>query len=146
ARQLAESGQLQQAITVASQIRSGRVLYGDAQQEISRWRGRLEGQRQLQRAYEVAQTGTVSALIDAIRLAQQVPSNSPQRSEAVAAADGWSWDILTVAEAEAPFNSERAIEIATQVPERTAAYAAARLKVDEWRSQQPVIRPMENAL
>lgn len=146
AQQLADSGDLQQAISVASQIRSGRVLYADAQQDISRWRSRLEGQRQLQRAYEVAQLGTPNALVDAIRLAQQVPSGSPQRSEAVSAADGWSWDILSVAEAEAPFNSLRAIEVASQVPERTAAYAPARLKIEEWQARQPVSQPMENSL
>lgn len=139
AQQLADSGDLQQAIAVASQIRSGRALHTDAQQNISRWRNRLEGQQQLQRAYQTAQTGTTSALSDAIRMARQIPSGSPQRSEAEAAIDRWSWEILSVAEAEAPFNSGRAIEIASQVPERTAAYATAQLKIREWQALQPAM-------
>lgn len=142
AQQLAAAGDLQQAITVASQIRSGRVLYADAQQDISQWRSRLEGQRQLQRANQIAQLGTANALIEAIQVAQQVPSSSPQKSAADEAISRWSWDVLSVAEQEAPFNPERAIELAAQIPEGTAAYAPAQLQIQEWQAQSA---PMEDA-
>jgi len=42
ARQLADEGNLQGAINTASQIRSGRSLYGQAQRAIARWRSELE--------------------------------------------------------------------------------------------------------
>jgi len=135
AQQLANSGQLQEAITVASRISQNRVLYGDAQADIRRWREQLQGQESLQRAYLVAQRGNVEALEDAIRLAQAVPDDSPQKTEANQALTRWSWDLFRMAETEAPHNLQRAIEIAETVPAQTEAYAEAQLRLRQWRSQ-----------
>jgi len=43
------------------------------------------GQQQMEQAYQVAQQGTVSALVEAIGLAQQIPASSPQKAEATQA-------------------------------------------------------------
>jgi hypothetical protein len=134
ARQLAAQGRLAEAVAVASRIGSGRALHSDAQANIQTWRGQLQGQQLLQQAYQVAQSGTVGALVDAIRLAQQVPESSPQRAEATQALTRWSWDILRLAETEAVTNPRRAITLAEAVPAQTEAYAQAQLRLREWRA------------
>ena len=134
ARQLATQGRLNEAVAVASRIGSGRVLHDEAQSSIRGWRGQLVGQQQLQAAYQTAQAGTVSALAEAVRLAQQVPEGSPQRPEATQALTRWSWDILRLAETEASVNTTRAIAIAEAVPAQTEAYAQAQLRLREWRT------------
>jgi hypothetical protein len=135
AQQLASSGQLQEAITVASRINDGRVLYGDAQADIRRWREQLQGQQNLQRAYLLAQRGNVDALVSAIRLAQAIPDSSAEKTEANQALTRWSWDIFRMAETEAQYSLQRAIDIAEKVPAQTEAYAEAQLKLREWRSR-----------
>lgn len=134
ARQLAAQGRLAEAVAVASRIGSGRALSSEAQSSIQTWRGQMQGQQQLQAAYRAAQTGTVSALTEAVRLAQQVPEGSPQRTEATQALTRWSWDLLRLAETEAAFNPGRAIPIAEAVPAQTEAYAQAQLRLREWRA------------
>jgi hypothetical protein len=134
ARQLATQGRLNEAVAVASRISSGRALHDEAQTSVQGWRTQLAGQQQLQAAYQAAQTGTVSALAEAVRLAQQVPNNSPQHSEATQALTRWSWDILRLAETEAAVNTVRAIAIAEAVPTQTEAYAQAQLRLREWRA------------
>lgn len=144
AQQLASTGQLQQAITVASRIGRNRVLYDDAQADIRRWQDRLEGQQSLQRAYLIAQRGNVNSLVEAIQLAQGIPDSSAQKAEATQAATRWSWDLYRMAEAEAQYNLSRAIEIAERVPTQTEAYAEAQLKLREWRgrvNQAPIETP-----
>ncbi|MBE9137342.1 chromosome segregation ATPase [Nodosilinea sp. LEGE 07088] len=137
ARQLAAQGRLGEAVAVASRIGSGRALSGEAQTSIQGWRSQLQGQQQLQAAYQTAQVGTVSALAEAVRLAQQVPESSAQRAEATQALTRWSWDILRLAETESAVNLNRAIEIAEAVPAQTEAYAQAQLNLREWRSRMP---------
>ncbi len=134
ARQLAAQGRLSEAVTLASQIGSGRVLHSEAQTSIDTWRGQLQGQQLLGQAYQTAQVGTVSALAEAVRLAQQVPQSSPQHAEASQALTRWSWDILRLAETEAFSNPSRAIAIAEAVPAQTEAYAQAQLRLREWRA------------
>lgn len=134
ARQLAAQGRLAEAVAVASRIGLGRALHSDAQANIQTWRGQLQGQQLLQQAYQAAQLGTVGALVDAVRLAQQVPESSPQRAEATQALTRWSWDILRLAETEAVTNPRRAIALAEAVPAQTEAYAQAQLRLREWRA------------
>ncbi|MBD1874608.1 chromosome segregation ATPase [Nodosilinea sp. FACHB-131] len=134
ARQLAAQGRLAEAVAVASRIGSGRALHSDAQANIQTWRSQLQGQQLLQQAYQSAQLGTVGALVDAIRLAQQVPESSPQRAESTQALTRWSWDILRLAETEAVTNPSRAITLAEAVPAQTEAYAQAQLRLREWRA------------
>lgn len=136
ADQLAAVGRYQEAIDVASRIKSGRVLYDDAQGKIRRWRSQIQGQQTLQNAYQTAQQGTLGALTQAIDIARQVPEGSPQYAEAQAAVSRWSWDLFHLAETEAQYNLDRAIEVARQVPQRTEAYASAQLKIREWEALQ----------
>ncbi|MFH7244932.1 MAG: chromosome segregation ATPase [Spirulina sp.] len=133
AQQMATAGQYQDAIAVASRIGRGRALYDQAQGDIATWRRQVDGQQQIQRAYQLAQQGSVSALVDAIQAAQQVPEDSPQRPEAVRVLNRWSFDLLRLAESEARLNPARAAEIAAAIPPQTEAYAQAQLRLREWQ-------------
>jgi hypothetical protein len=133
AQQMASAGQFQDAIAMASRIGRGRALYDQAQDDIATWRRQVEGQQQIQRAYQLAQQGSVSALVDAIQAAQQVPEDSPQRPEALRVLNRWSFDLLRLAESEARLNPVRAAEIAAAIPPQTEAYAQAQLRLREWQ-------------
>jgi soluble cytochrome b562 len=134
AQQLAAAGRWQEAIAIASRIGQGRALYDQAQTNIATWQGQGQGQEQLQRAYQLAQRGTVSGLVEAIQVAQQVPSSSPQRTEAAQILNRWSFDLLRLAESEARTNLSRAIDIAAVIPPQTEAYAQAQLRLREWQA------------
>ncbi|NJL85497.1 MAG: hypothetical protein HC886_05235 [Leptolyngbyaceae cyanobacterium SM1_1_3] len=139
ARQLAQEGSYQEAIATASQIGSNRALYDEAQSDISSWQGRVQGRQKLQQAYRAAETGTPAALAAAIALASEVPADSATRSDADLIINQWSWQILSLATAQASSNLPSAVEMARQVPPRTEAYNAAQLKIQEWQQQQPVL-------
>ncbi|MGD1906104.1 MAG: hypothetical protein ACFB0C_08940 [Leptolyngbyaceae cyanobacterium] len=136
ARQLANSGNIAAAIATARQIPAGQALHSDAQNLIAGWEGQVrqtQSRQGLQQAYDLAQTGTAAALNQAIALALDVPESSDRWSEAQSAANQWSWEILAQAEAEANRDRSLAIQLAQQVPARTEAYAAAQLRIQEWR-------------
>lgn len=139
ARQLANAGDWRGAISTAQQITEGRALRSDAQAEVTTWRNRLEGQIPLQDAYAIASSGTISGLVAAIQLADEVPSSNSSRSEADQMINTWSYQLLNAAEQQAVVDLENAIAIAQNVPPRTEAYAAAQLRIQSWRQQlQPV--------
>lgn len=137
ARQLAAAGNLTQAIAVANQIPQGQALYSDAQGLVTTWRGETTGQDQLNRAYQVAEGGTVNALVQAIELAQGVPERSSRWQEAQNMVNQWSWTLLSTAEAEMSRDISRAIQVARQVPPRSEAYANAQLRIQEWSALLP---------
>jgi soluble cytochrome b562/nitrate reductase NapE component len=90
ARTLASTGNLPAAISTAQQIKAGRALYKEAQNEIGRWQREIEGQQLLQQAYQSATPGTPDSLSSAIRLARQVPSSATVKEEARVAVNRWS--------------------------------------------------------
>ncbi|MGJ3253335.1 MAG: chromosome segregation ATPase [Elainellaceae cyanobacterium] len=149
ARRLANQGNLTEAIATAEQVQPGRALSEDAQNEISRWRSQAQGDAQLQRAYEAATIPTPASLVSAIRLADQVPSDSPSRAEANRMINFWSQNILDAARSMASQDLEQAIAVAEMVPTRTDAYAAAQLQIESWSGQlnpNPVIPTVENSV
>jgi soluble cytochrome b562 len=135
ARQLANAGDWQGAIATAQQISSGRALYRDAQNEVTAWQNRVEGQLPLQDAYAIASSGSVSGLVAAIDLANQVPGNNSSRSEADRMINTWSYQLLDAADQQAAFSLDDAIAIAQRIPPRTEAYAAAQLRIQRWQQQ-----------
>jgi hypothetical protein len=137
ARQLADTGQLSQAIEVASRIPTNQALYDEAQTAISDWRSRQRGRQSYQQALLVAQSGSVSALQEAIKLALAVPENSPDWTLARRAANQWSWDLLNVAESAALRQDlPAAIRTASQIPPDTDAYSEAQIRIGAWESQR----------
>lgn len=149
ARQLADRGQLTQAIEVASRIPANQALYDEAQSAIADWQSRQQGRQSYQQALMVAESGSVSALVRAIGLAQSVPQSSPDWTLAQRAASQWSWNLLNIAESAALDNNfVEAINIARQIPAGTDAYTEAQVRLDEWqgrpRDADTGALPMEN--
>ncbi|MEM6835841.1 MAG: chromosome segregation ATPase [Cyanobacteria bacterium P01_C01_bin.120] len=134
ARTLAESGRLEQAIEVASQIPANQAIYDEAQTAIANWQSQQQSRESYQQALLVAESGTAGGLTRAINLAQSVPQSSPDWTLAQQAADQWSWDVLAIAESTAFSNPVAAAEIAQQIPQGTAAYSAAQQRLQEWRA------------
>jgi soluble cytochrome b562 len=135
ARQLAAQGDLSAAIATAGQIREGRSLYDDAQADIRTWSSQSEGLDRMQQAYSAARVSTPPMLLSAIQIADQIPANSPQRSEADRMIEQWSFQILQNAESQAPFSLTSAIAIAESIPPGTGAYGAAQKDIQTWRQQ-----------
>ncbi|MEM9002277.1 MAG: chromosome segregation ATPase [Cyanobacteria bacterium P01_F01_bin.86] len=133
AQQFAEVGRLEDAIAVASQIPKNQAFYDEAQASIANWQTDQDASQSYQQALLVSQSGSVSALVRAISLAQAIPENSSDWSAAQQAVNRWSWALLDLAEAAARQDVERGIEIAEQVPPRTEAYAEAQLRLREWQ-------------
>ncbi|MDB9529212.1 hypothetical protein PN498_24685 [Oscillatoria sp. CS-180] len=138
ARQLAEDGQLDQAISVASRIPPGQALHDEAQSAIADWESTQQEQEMYQTALVTAQSGSVDGLVSAIALAQSVPQSSSDWTLAQQAANQWSWNLLDVAESAAAQDVAEAISIASQIPPRTEAYAEAQLRIREWQDDQTV--------
>ncbi|NEQ42560.1 MAG: chromosome segregation ATPase [Leptolyngbya sp. SIOISBB] len=134
ARQFANAGQLDQAITVASRIPPNQAVYDDAQAAIANWQTEQASLYAYQQALSVAETGTVNALLRAITLAQGVPTSSPDWTFAQQAANQWSWDVMSIAESTAFSNPAEAVRIVQQIPSGTAAYPAAQQRLQEWQT------------
>lgn len=132
ARQLADTGQLGQAIEVASRIPTNQALYDEAQNEITAWRSRQESRQAYQQALLIAETGSVSGLVEAIKLAQGIPESSPDWTLAQRAVSQWSWELLNAAESAAFQSFAEAVRIARQIPAGTSAYTEAQQRIQEW--------------
>jgi uncharacterized protein (UPF0548 family) len=142
AQQIAATGDLTAAIAAANQIQSGRALYSEAQSSIHNWRDRLQNQNQLRQAYQAANLDNPAALGTAIRLAQQIPSDSSFRAEADRMINTWSQAMLRLAQAQAEYDLRSAIATVQNIPPRTEVYAAAQLLLQQWQQQlNPVTTP-----
>lgn len=138
ARTLANSGNLPAAIAAAEQIKSGRVLYGEAQSLVKGWKTEVLGQQRLQQAYQAATPGTPDAIVEAIRLARQVPSSAKVRGDAVSAVNRWSYQLLALSQDRAALSLTEAIRLAKMIPSGTEAYNAAQVQIQEW---QKILEP-----
>lgn len=133
ARNLASSGDLNSAITTAKRIKSGRVLWRQAQRDINEWQAEITAKNNWRKSREVALAGTPNALSQAIRLARRVPRGTALRSDARIAIDQWSQQLLDIARTQGNSDIIRAIETAKLVPRGTQAYSAAREQIRTWR-------------
>lgn len=140
---LASSGNLAGAISVARRIGTGRALSAQAQEKIADWQSQLQASANLADAQKLAANGTPEALLGAIQSAARVPRSSPLRSDARAAMDNWSNQMLEVAQSVASTDIQRAIAIASAIPDRTAAYSSAQIALQQWAQQlnQPAATP-----
>lgn len=142
ARTLATTGNLPTAISTAQQIKAGRALYKEAQNEISRWQREIEGQQLLQQAYQSATPGTPDSISSAIRLARQVPSSATVKEEARVAVNRWSDQLLSMANDRSSYDLKEAIAIARMIPSGTDAYQSAQVQIQSWqRSLEPPPSP-----
>ncbi|MEW6497092.1 MAG: chromosome segregation ATPase [Cyanobacteriota bacterium] len=138
ARALASGGNIAAAIASAEQIRAGRALYKEAQNEIQGWKREVEGQQLLQQAYQTSNSGTAEALREAIRVARQVPSSASVKSEARDAINRWSYQLLSMANDRSVYSLREALAIAQMIPSGTDAYQSAQTQIQSWqRSLEP---------
>ena len=144
ARTLASGGNIPDAIATAQQIKAGRALYKEAQNEIRGWQMEIEGQQLLQQANQAAIPGTPEALSSAIRLARQVPRSASVKEDARSAVNRWSDQLLSMANDRSSYNLREAIDIAKMVPSGTDAYNAAQGQIQSWqRSLEPPPSPVQ---
>ena len=134
ARELAQNGDLSAAIKTAQQVASsGRALSGEAQTAIDDWQGQIRAKENWQKAREISVAGTPEALVEAIRLADKVSTNSILRMDVNAAIDLWSQQLLEMARSLGDSNVPKAIETAQLIPRGSAAYSAAQEQIKTWR-------------
>jgi hypothetical protein len=146
ARTLASGGNLPDAIATAQQIKAGRALYKEAQNEVRAWQMEIEGQQLLQQANQAAIPGTPEALSSAIRLARQVPRAASVKEDARAAVNRWSDQLFSIANDRSSYNLTEAIEIAKMIPSGTDAYNSAQGQIQSWqRSLEPPPSPVQTS-
>ncbi|WP_353930018.1 chromosome segregation ATPase [Okeanomitos corallinicola TIOX110] len=134
ARMAASSGDLNTAISKARRLaNSGRALAGEAQTDIDSWQEQIRARDNWRKARQVAVTGTPEALVEAIRLADQVSSRNILRMDVNVAIDQWSQQILQIAISQSTSDITRGIETARLVPRGSSAYTDAQQQIRTWK-------------
>lgn len=143
ARELASSGNLPAAITAAGQIPPGRALSGEAQAAVNDWQGQIQARENWREAQQTATQGTPEALVEAIRLADLVPTTSPLRGVVNPAINDWGQRILIIAQDKARYDIPGGIAIAQKIPRSSDAYQIAKDQIAEWNKilNPPPVEP-----
>lgn len=89
ARSVAQAGKLGQAIQIASRIKAGRALYGDAQGDIGAWAGELQAIADRERLAQAQALAAQGSLTRAIGVAAQISSGAVS-DEAQQSISRWS--------------------------------------------------------
>lgn len=144
ARQLADAGDLEGAISVARQIGYGRALYDDAQANIRDWSNEIEqyqDQPYLDQARQLASQGNIG---EAIVVAERIGSGRSLYDEAQTEIQQWRDQYQGQDQLRQAYNAARmgtpamlvaAIEIASQVPSDNAVHTEANRMIDQWSYQ-----------
>ena len=136
ARESARQNDFRSAITIASRVSSGRVLFESAQADIRTWNGILKNQQALREAKQLAlPPATAQNLGQAMAIADQVPANSELRAEANLLIRQWSQDLLTLAQNQADKDLVNAITIARKIPPSSEFYQQAQRLIQGWRQR-----------
>ncbi|NJL83539.1 MAG: chromosome segregation ATPase [Chloroflexaceae bacterium] len=135
AQSLAAGRNYRSAIEVARRIGRGRVLYPQAQGQISQWQQELQARDTLESAYQASRPNTADALARAIRLAGQVANNTNLKPESRQAVDRWSRQLLALAIETSEFSLKEAITIAANIPADAPVYRNAKAQIALWEEQ-----------
>ena len=134
------------AIEEAQKIKSGRVLYQEAQNKIGLWRKEIQGETYIREANTLSNQNTPDALARAIAVARQVSPSTSHHSQVVQNVNRWSGQILSQAKQASNTSLERAIAIAQKVPSGTTSYSEAQSSISSWRDKlyppEPEVRPL----
>ena len=134
AERLANSGQFPAAIAAAQRISPDRFLYDEAQSLIEDWQLQIEAEYSLQQARGLGSNAdSPESLGAAIRAANEVSSQTPQRAEADNVIDRSSEKLLQIAIERSSYDILGAIEMAETIPDGTSVSEAARSYVKFWR-------------
>ena len=128
------SGNIEQAIAKAREIKLGRILYNQARVKIQDWQVQQKTKINLKNARQVAAAATANAYVTAISLAQQVPTSSSRKSEASQLINQWSQQLFLIAMEVVKQDVPRAISIASKIPPSTLAYNSAQSQISIWQS------------
>ncbi|HEY9813733.1 MAG TPA: chromosome segregation ATPase, partial [Candidatus Sericytochromatia bacterium] len=139
AQSQANAGNLNDAVVIAQQIKSGRALSGVAAAKIRSWQTQLQAEQNLNSAYQLANESTPEALAAAIQAARRVPVASKLRGDANEAINRWSNQLLAMAQEMAVRDVQGAIAIARNIPPRTDAYSSAQQQIQAWQNSLPPI-------
>ena len=142
---LANGREYASAIEAAQQIQQGRSLYREARSNIREWQQEIQAQKDYQEAMTIAEARTPEALISAINILRKIPSSTDMGSESIQAINRWSYQLLTLANNLADTASlEKAIELASTIPNESSAYQSARAQMKIWQ-QMLAPEPMQPA-
>jgi hypothetical protein len=135
AESLANSGDFNAAVSMARRIGTGRAMSAQSRERINDWQAQLQAANNLAAAQKLAGTGTPESLLGAIQAAARVPKSSALYTQARAAMDNWSGQMLEVAQSVATSDLRRAISIAKVIPSTTSAHISARSLIQQWEAQ-----------
>ncbi len=121
AQQAADRGDWQGAINEARRVSAGRALYGQAQQYIKQWQGRL----QLQEAEKQAALNTPNGWVRALQLALPLRSQADIKPQVEQLLNQASTKLLEYARQQEANNPTEALNWTKQIPPGTAAHTAA---------------------
>lgn len=148
---LGNGNNYQGAIETATRIGRGRVLYGEAQNQIRGWRREIMAEQDLAQAYQIAQRNDTASLVRAISIARRIPSSTNVQSQSRTAINRWAEQLLMIAKREAydyaKDSLKEAINIAENIPYGSSAYTQAQQQIKFWRSElKPplVVPPADN--
>lgn len=143
---LGTPGDLQEAITTAQKIPPGSDLYDRAQEMVATWRKEIEDVQNIDKARDLAQSGTPDGLQAAIAQADLVPSNHPRYDEARREIRGWTRQIETIedqpildraraiAQSGSAGDLQSAITEASAIRPNRALYGEASASIQKWRA------------
>lgn len=149
---------LEVAIEEASKIPEGRPLYERAQAKIAQWRRDSEDAARLERAKELAQSGTLVDLTNAISQAQEIPDTSGLAALARREITNWSRQIQELRDRPLLDQAEtlagqgrwaEAIAQAQRIEPESPLAADARRRVAAWRAEleqrqdEPILQQAE---
>ncbi|MEM8777488.1 MAG: chromosome segregation ATPase [Cyanobacteria bacterium P01_G01_bin.49] len=130
------------AIRTAQQIGSGRVLYQEAQNQISQWQEEIRAQQNLQEALIIAQGKTPQALVAAISLVRKIPTSTDVGSQSKQALNRWSFQLLSIAQSLANRSLlQEAIKLANMIPNDSAAHSSAQSQIAVWNKLMQPTKP-----
>ena len=138
---------VEDAIAQIQRINAGRPLHAKAQDLASRWQSDVASTQQLDQARQLAQSGSVDALRQAVAAASLVPPNSGRRKEAQQLVDQMTNQIQEtedrpyldranqLAAAGDANGWQTAINTANQITPGRALYDQAQAKIKQWSNQ-----------
>lgn len=141
AAQLAQAGNLPEAIAMAERVQAGRALYGEAQGQIRKWREQIERAEDGPYLEQAEQLADVGRLSEAIAMASQIRPGRVLYDDAQAAIEGWRNQIegqqklqsaYQVAQQGTVDALAQAIAIARDVPEDSPQSTEAEQAVTRW--------------
>jgi soluble cytochrome b562 len=131
---LASQGNFPDAIVAAQKISPGRSLYQEAQAKIDAWQLQIQAETSLRQAEGLSvYEDDPDSLTAAIRAADRVPIDTPQRDQADAEIEQWSELLLQIALERASYDLQGAIDVAKRVPPGSTAYWDAQSYVQNWQ-------------